>query len=299
MTMVTGGFTSISGTPDLDVDQLLMDSFEEEPLYYTGYFEIDDTTKEQVKIIKMSGFGAMPQLEEGKDIAMDAAVEEWDMTADVVDYALGFKLSKKMRRAIAQYHELITKWAKALGRSAAETLRVTHVNILNRAFNSSYTWGDGLELCSDAHPTAGSTASNEPASAADLSYTSLNAAVVAMGLQVDYRGLHAAVVPSLLVTSTTDGMTAKQILGSEVQSSALQKNTFQNTLRHTEDPGIDNVDNWFVIDERRNPLQSRTRQALDQRSYVEESSEGLVHKASMAFVVYCEDWPGIYGTIGA
>ena len=61
----------------------------------------------------------------------------------------------------------------------AHTKQVKAAAVLNNAFDSTVTGGDGKELCATDHPlTNGSTFANEPSTAADLNETSLEDALI-------------------------------------------------------------------------------------------------------------------------
>ncbi len=55
----------------------------------------------------------------------------------------------------------------------ANTKQVKGANVLNNAFDPNFAGGDGVELCSTAHPTLAGTFANELGVAADLNETSL------------------------------------------------------------------------------------------------------------------------------
>jgi len=70
------------------------------------------------------------------------------------------------------------------------TKQVKAAAVLNNAFNSSFAGGDGVELCSTAHPLAGGgTFRNEPSTAADLNETSLENALIDISTFVDERNM--------------------------------------------------------------------------------------------------------------
>jgi hypothetical protein len=88
------------------------------------------------------------------------------------------------------YDRLASRYTKALARSMSQTKQVKAAAVLNNAFDSTYTGGDGLELCSTAHTLAnGSTFRNELSTAADLNETSLEQALIDIAGFVDERGL--------------------------------------------------------------------------------------------------------------
>jgi hypothetical protein len=81
-----------------------------------------------------------------------------------------------------------------------QTKEIVAANIFNRAFNSSYTGGDGKELLATDHVNvSGGTFANELSTAADLSEASLEQAVIDIAGFRDDRGLLIAAKPKSLV----------------------------------------------------------------------------------------------------
>ena len=67
----------------------------------------------------------------------------------------------------------------------SNTKQVKAASVLNNAFDSGFTFGDGKELCATDHPTSGGgNFSNELATSADLNETSLEQSLI------DISGLH-------------------------------------------------------------------------------------------------------------
>ena len=300
MATVTGAFTSTTDKFDRNVIELIGGGFTSSVLYHLDYFMTGTIDVEQWKSAGFSGLGAMPELGEGAPITMDQALQRGTATKDVVDYALGFKVSHRFQRA--DQWALVQGWASALGLSAAETLRTTGTNVLNRAFNSTYTIGfDSKELCATDHTTAGGTEQNELTTAADLSNSSLNEALYTMKETVDFRGLHAAMVPSLLVVSDQEEKNAWQILNSMGQQGTANNdaNFYRGRLQLAVDPTLTDKDAWFLIDQARNPLQFLDRESFNVSNYLEESTRSRVYTAWMSNLFVAKDWYGLFGSAGA
>ena len=113
------------------------------------------------------------------------------------------------------YEQVSRRRAAALAMSFRQTKENIGANIYNRAFNSTYKGGDGVELCSTAHPnTSGGTFANTPTVAADLSEASLEDALTAlMGFQND-RGLLINVMPRSLIVARQNWWNSNRILKS-------------------------------------------------------------------------------------
>jgi hypothetical protein len=95
-----------------------------------------------------------------------------------------------------------------------QTKEIVAANVYNRAFNSSYVGGDGLELCSTAHVNvSGGTWSNDVSS--DLSELALEAACIAIGKWTDDKGLKIKVTPQSLHIPIDLEFEAQRILKSE------------------------------------------------------------------------------------
>ena len=113
--------------------------------------------------------------------------------------AMGFSITEE---AIEDnlYDSLSARYTKALARAMAYTKQVKAAAILNNAFDSGTTYGDGKTLCATDHPlVSGGTNSNRPSVAADLNETSLEAAVIQIAGWTDERGLLIAAKPRKLI----------------------------------------------------------------------------------------------------
>lgn len=100
-------------------------------------------------------------------------------------YGLAFALTKVLVED-GDHIRIGTSMSRHLAQSLVDTKETITANVLNRAFNSSYVGGDGVELCSTAHPLIiGGTFSNELATPAALSRTSLEQLLIQVSQAVD------------------------------------------------------------------------------------------------------------------
>ncbi len=109
--------------------------------------------------------------------------------------AMGFSITEE---AVEDnlYDSLSSRYTKALARGMAYTKQVKAAFVLNNAFSGGPTYGDGVVLCSTAHPlVSGGTNSNTPATPSDLNETSLENAVIQIAAWTDERGLLIAAKP--------------------------------------------------------------------------------------------------------
>ena len=100
----------------------------------------------------------------------------------------------------------------------AYTKQVKAAAVLNNAFNSAYTGGDGVSLLNASHPLVnGGTNSNAPSTAADLNETALENAVIQIAAWTDERGLLIAAKPKKLIVPPALQFVATRLLYTELR----------------------------------------------------------------------------------
>ena len=142
---------------------------------HTEIFDTENSDRAFEEEVMLSGFANAQVKPEGSGVTFDNAQETFTARYTHETIALAFSITEE---AIEDnlYDRLASRYTKALARSMANTKQVKAANVLNNAFSSSYKGGDGVELCSDAHPTISGNQRNELATAADLNETSLEQA---------------------------------------------------------------------------------------------------------------------------
>ena len=167
--------------------------------------------------VMLSGFGSAATKAEGAAVTFDDAKEAFTARYTHQTVALAFSITEE---AIEDnlYDRLGNRYAKALARSMANTKQVKGAEVLNSAFSSSQLGGDGVVLCSTAHPTvSGTSLSNTFTTQADLSETSLESALINIASFIDERGLRIAIQGRKLVIPKELQFTAERILKSPLR----------------------------------------------------------------------------------
>ena len=167
--------------------------------------------------VMLSGFGAAPTKSEGTGVAFDDANEAYTARYNHETVALAFSITEE---AVEDnlYDRLSARYTKALARSMAHTKQVKAAAVLNNAFDSTVTGGDGKELCATDHPlTNGSTFANEPSTAAALNETSLDDALIKIAGFVDERGLIVALRGMKLIIPRQLQFVAERIMNSTLR----------------------------------------------------------------------------------
>ena len=161
-----------------------------------------------------SGFANASVKPEGSSVNYDTAQESFTARYTHETLALAFSITEE---AIEDnlYDRLASRYTKALARSMANAKQVKAANVLNNAFSSSFTGGDGVELCSDAHPIVAGTFKNELSTAADLNETSLEQALIDIAAMTDERGLKIAAKGVKMIIPSALQFTAERLMKSQ------------------------------------------------------------------------------------
>ena len=204
----------------LGLNKIFGMSYDMHPTEWNMVFDSFNSGKNFEVDAQLEGMGLAPEKPQGDEISFDSMVQGFTPKYQHLTYAKGF-IATKEAMADELYGQLEQK-ARALAFSMNQTKEVVGANILNRAFNSAFlmTDGDGLELLSTVHvngPTGG-TFSNELATPADLSETSLEDLLIQIANATDPRGLQIALQATRLIVPPALGFESQRILGSVLQN---------------------------------------------------------------------------------
>lgn len=209
------------------------ETYNEWPEEYVDLFEKESSSKAYEEQVGVSGFGLANEKAEGAGIFFDEASQSFIQRYINKTYALGFVLTTEAIEDNQYDLSVLGKnKAKALAFSMRQTKEILAANVYNRAFNTSYTFGDGKALCVTDHPLkAGGTFSNTLAVAADLSEAALEQACIDIAGFVNDRGLKIAIMPETLHIPKELIFEAERILKSTLQNDTA--NNAVNALKST------------------------------------------------------------------
>jgi len=268
-------------------------------------FETESSERSFEEETKLSGFNAAPVKNEGAAMMYDNAQEAWTARYNHETIAMGFSITEE---AIEDnlYDSLSSRYTKALARGMAYTKQVKAANILNNAFASGYTYGDGVTLCSTSHPlVSGGVNSNRPSVAADLNETSLEAAVIQIAAWTDERGLLIAAKPTKLVIPA-----ALQFVATRLLETKLRVGTADNDINAIENngsiPGGYTINNyltdtnaWFLLTDVPNGLKHFVRTPMQTGMDTDFDTGNSRYKARERYSFGVSDPLGIFGSPGA
>ena len=229
------------------------EAYAEWPEEYIKLFDKETSRKAFEEEVGVMGFGLAREKTEGAALNYDEARQGFLQRYTHICYALGFIVTQE---AIEDNQYDLTvlgkRDAKALAFSMRQTKEIVAANVYNRAFNSSYTFGDAKELCATDHPlVGGGTFANELATAADLSEASLEQACIDIAGFVNERGLKVAIQPKTLIIPKELVFEAQRILKSTLQSNGANNDI--NALRSlgmlqdvVANHYLTDTDAWFI-----------------------------------------------------
>lgn len=268
-------------------------------------FDIETSDRSFEEETKLSGFSAAPVKGEGEAIAYDNAQEVWTARYNHETIALGFALTEE---AIEDnlYDSLSTRYTKALARAMAYTKQVKAASVLNNAFSGSYLGGDGVSLCSTAHPLVdGSTVANRPSTDVDLNETALEDAVIQISQWTDERGLLLAAKPRKMIIPTNLQFVATRLLETE-----MRVGTADNDINAIKSNGVvpegyavnhwlTDTDAWYLTTDIPNGLKMFVRAPMSTSMDGDFDTGNVRYKARERYSFGWSDPLGIWGTTGA
>ena len=220
---------------------------------HTEIFETESSDRAFEEETMIVGFGNAKTKTEGQGVAYDSASEGFTSRYSHETIALAFALTEE---AIEDnlYDRLGARYTKALARSMAHTKQVKAASVLNNAFSSSFTGGDGVALVSDSHPlSGGGTFSNRPSTYSDLNETSLEDALISVSTFVDDRNMVIALQGKKLVIPPQLQFVADRLLQTpgRVSTSDNDINSIKNMGMVSDGYTVNNFltdnDAWFLM----------------------------------------------------
>ena len=255
--------------------------------------------------VMLSGFGSAPVKSEGANVTFDQATESFTARYTHETIAMAFAITEE---AIEDnlYDRLAGRYTRALARSMANTKQVKSANVLNNAFNSSFTGGDGVELCSTSHPLAsGGVLANTLSTAADLSETSLEQSLIDIAAFIDERGLKIALQGVKLIIPKELQFTAERIMKSpqRVGTAANDINALANMgmipQGYRVNHYLTDTDAFFIMTDAPNGLKMFVRSPIKTAIEGDFDTGNVRFKARERYSFGFSDPRGIFGSPGA
>ncbi len=228
-----------------------------------------------------------------------------------VDYDRGYKTTFTHKERVAQIsierkliedamYPTVMDRAGNLGDSFTQKTETDAASVFVNAFSSSYLGGDGVALCSDAHPNSpyvSSTQDNNGTLA--LSKANVETTRLAMMAFKDDKGSLVGVAPDMLLVPPALEQTALEIVGSQ-----LDPNTANNTVnvqfgrfKVVSWHYLTDSNAWFMIDSMRmrRDLKWFDRVPFSVSRKVEDNTVRATFIGYARYSFGWRDWRWVYG----
>ena len=268
-------------------------------------YETESSERSFEEETKLSGFGQAPVKNEGSAISYDNAQEAWTARYTHETIAMGFSITEE---AVEDnlYDSLSSRYTKALARGMAYTKQVKAAYVLNNAFTGGPTYGDGVVLCSTAHPLiSGATNSNRPTTGADLNETSLENAVIQIAAWTDERSLLIAAKPRKLIIPPALMFVATRLLETELRVGTTDndinalKNNGSIPEGYTVNHYLTDTNAWFLCTDVPNGLKHFVRTPMSTGMDGDFDTGNVRYKARERYSFGVSDPLGIFGSPGS
>jgi hypothetical protein len=250
------------------------------------------------------GFGAAPQLPDGTPVTYQQGGVLFLKRYVYKVYGLAFALTKVLYED-GDHIRIGQTYARHLAQSLVETKELLSANVLNTAFNSSYPGGDGVSLINTAHPIVNGTFSNQLATAAVLSQTSLEQMLIQVRQAVDNNGKKIRLVPRQLVVAPGNIFQAEVLL-----KSVLRTGNANNDINPVKSIGLldegaavlsrlTSSTAWWVQTDAPEGMKLLMRRRLEKTMEGDFETDSMRYKATERYDVGFTDPRAMYGTPGA
>lgn len=250
------------------------------------------------------GFGAAPEIPDGMPVIYQQGGQLFVQRYVYRVYGLAFALTRILVED-GDHIRIGQIFSEHLAQSLIETKETLCANLLNRAFNSSYTGGDGVSLINSAHPIQGGTFSNVLTNAAALSQTSLEQMLIQIRTAVDNTGKKIRINGQKLVVPPQLQFQAEVLL-----KSVLRAGTGNNDINPVKSMGqlndgasvisrMTSTTNWFIKTNAQRGLQLMKRRALEKGMEGDFETDSTRYKATERYIPGWTDPRTAWGTAGA
>ena len=277
------------------------EAYAEHSTEYTDLFDTETSRKAYEETMSVSGLGLASVKTQGGSVPYDSMQQGFLTRFNHVVYGLGFVITREMVED--DLYDVIGKQrASALAFSMRQTKEIVGANVYNRAFDSTYTSGDGKEMIASDHPNvAGGTWSN--IQSADLSEAALEQACIDVMKWENDRGLKIAVMPEKLIVPVDLVFEADRILNTPLRVGTAD-NDINSLNKMGKFPGgivsnhyLTDVDAWFVRTNVKG-LKHFERRADDFSMDNDFDTDNAKYKATGRYSFGWDDPRAIYGSAG-
>lgn len=249
-------------------------------------------------------FGAAPEIADGSPVSYSSGGVLFQKRYLYKVFGLAYALTKVLVED-GDHIRLGSIFSRALAQALIETKETKCANELNRAFNTSYTGGDGKALCVSDHPIVNGSLSNVLAVAAALSQTSLEQMLIQVRDAKDNNGKKIRLNPEKLVVATANLFQAEVLV-----KSVLRAGTTNNDINPVKSMGLLSSDTavisrltsptaWWIKTDEKEGLKVVMRRKMEKSMEGDFETDSMRYKATERYETGWTNWRALFGTPGA
>lgn len=271
---------------------------------YPHLFSRDTSQRSYEEDVQVTGFGLAPVKPEGGAVSYDSESQGYVSRYTHVAYGMGYIVTYE-ELSDNLYEMVSRRRSQALAFSFRQTKETNAANVYNRAFNSSFTFGDGKELLATDHPTLSGDQSNELATAVDLSEAAIEDLIIQLMGATNDRGLKISLMPRCLIVPRQEWFNANRIYKSVLQSDTANNNINVLNATNAFPEGIKvnhyltDPDAWFIRANAPRGLIYYEREAIQFTMDNDFDTSNAKAKAYERYSFGATDWRDLWGSAGA
>jgi len=286
---------------DPSLRTIFFDRYDQEPQVMTEVFNVNTSGRDLETDSATTGFGKLQQTDELGALDYEDPLKMFRTTYTHLKYGKGFKVSQELVED--DQHNVIAKMPKALAKSVVYTTEFHSANILNNAFDLSYTsYGDAKPLCSTSHGRAdgGTAQSNASAAGVTLTEPSLETGRLALEKALNDKGEIVNFMADSLVLPIDLRKTAQILTDSTLRSGTANNdvNVYEGVFKIIPWRYITSTTAWFLLDKSNHLLNWFWRVRPEFKSDYAFDSDAALYKVRVRFSVGWSDWRGVWGSAG-
>ena len=280
-------------------------TYNEKPATWNQIFQTIASDKSYEESLEASSFGLAKVKPQGDGVTYDSDEQVDIIRTRHIVYGLGFIVTEEEIEDNL-YAQLAAQRTQNLAFSMRQTKENVAGNILNRAFNASYTFGvdNPKELIATDHVTLSGTQSNELDPSADLSEAAIEDLVIQIKKAKNNRGLKIGLRPEQLIVPDDLHFEAGRILQSQLQPGTANNDvnvlytmgTIPKVLNNTY---LTDPDAFFIQTDAPRGAIHYERRALQFGEDNDFDTNNMRYKATERYSFTVEDWRAFYGSEGA
>lgn len=271
---------------------------------YAEYLRVrDGTPRAYHEEPVLYGLPAAPEMPDGQPVTFSQGGTFYIQRYNYLVFGLAFAITKVLEED-GDHIRIGKIFSEHLAQSLIETKETLAAQLLNRAFNASYTGGDGVSLCSASHPLVAGTASNLLTTPAALSQTSVEQMLIQVRAAVDSQGKKIRLRPRRLVVSPQNMLQAQVIIKSVLRAGTANNdlNPVKSAGLLSEEPSVvsrmTSTTAWFIKNDVQRGLQCMMRRKLQKSMEGDFDTDSMKYKATERYIPGWTDWRDMFGTPG-